>query len=169
MRSAATAVVLTLGIGLTQVGVFAAPITGTSPTAVSTTVDGSMAGTSAADQTSGGSTQAPAVAAGMPISDFAGVPLMLVSPPQVFSLAPHGKLRGGSLIADDAIYGMTVGGGGGGSSSSISNLGFQAGGTTTSGGGGASGQTIPEPATLLLLGPAAALAIRRHFKRQASN
>ena len=171
MRYAAALRSLVLGTLLVPSVAFASAINGTGATDVSTTVSGSMAGTSGADgagaagrsEREDSSGAAPAVASGFALSDLGGLPLMLVAPPQVFSMAPHGKLR--SLVSEDAVYGMTVGGGGGG----VSGVSFQssnpcAGCGSVSGGG--SQQQVPEPTALLLAAPAVALAIRRRLRRR---
>ena len=135
-------------------------------------MNGSMAGPSAGDsagtagqsQRDDSSGAAPAVASGYALSDLGGLPLMLVAPPQVFSMAPHGKLRG-SLVSQDAVYGMTVGGSGGG----VSGVSFQSSNPCAGCGsvsGGSSQQTVPEPMALLLVAPAVALAIRRRLRRR---
>ena len=174
MRYATALGSLLLGTLIVPSVAFASAINGTGATDVSTTVSGSMAGPSGADsagtagqsQREDGSGAAPAVASGFALSDLGGLPLMLVAPPQVFSMAPHGKLRG-SLVSEDAVYGMTVGGGGGG----VSGVSFQssnpcAGCGSVSGGG--SQQQVPEPTALLLAAPAVALAIRRRLRRRTA-
>ena len=64
-----------------------------------------MSGPTTARRTTRRADQAPTVAAGMPLSDMAGLPLMLIAPPQIFALEPHGKLRASSLVAQDAVNG----------------------------------------------------------------
>lgn len=166
MRSFPFVLLPAIGILVAPLCSSASTVTGSSPTEVSSHVDGSLAGpANAADQpTNNGRRQAEdqaGVGSGLALADLGGLPFMLVGPPQSYALAPHNKIRslgGGELAASDN------GGGGGGSNVSFVS-GNGNGGTTSVGSLGSAPQAIPEPFTLLLAGPAMALAIRRRLRR----
>ena len=157
MRSFSIALLPVLGILVAPLCSSASTVTGSSPTEVSTHVDGSLAGQSSVpDQTAPHPTAPrPVMADGLAISDLSGLPFMLVGPPTSYAMAPHNKLR--SLTGD-------AGDNGGGS-----NMGYQAGngngGTSSLGSVASAPQVIPEPFTVLLAAPALALAIRRRLRR----
>jgi hypothetical protein len=170
MRSLPTVVLPVVGLLLAPLCSQASTVTGSSPTEVSTHVDGSLAGSTTGPEqqnqhpnqrpdSPGRVSDEPAVAAGMALADFSGLPLMLVGPPQSYSLAPRGKLRSlaGEVSAPD--------------SGGMSNVGYQAGngngGTASVGSVGVAPQQVPEPLTILLAAPALALAVRRRMQRRA--
>ena len=172
MRSFSVVLFCVLGILAAPLSTSASTITGGGATEVSSHVSSSMAGPDAAAEPGQGRGQdsgngngngnsgggaaggaAPAVAAGMPLVDLGGLPMMLVSPPQFYALAPHAKLR--SLAGDQGDNGGNVGPQVGNGSGGLANL----------GGVGAAPQAVPEPFALLLAGPALALALRRRIRR----
>ena len=171
MRSFSVVLFCVLGILAAPLSTLASTITGGGATEVSSHVASSMAGPDAAadepgqrrgqdsgngNGNSGGGAAggaAPAVAAGMPLVDLGGLPMMLVSPPQFYALAPHAKLR--SLAGDQGDNGGNVGPQVGNGNGGLANL----------GGVGSAPQAVPEPFALLLAGPALALALRRRIRR----
>ena len=155
MRSLSIALLPALGILIAPLCSSASTVTGSSPTEVSTHVDGSLAGESSVpDQTTHhGNSSRPVMADGLALSDLSGLPFMLVGPPTSYAMAPHNKLRS---LTGDADNGGSM-------------MGYQAGngngGTSSLGSVASAPQVIPEPFTVLLAAPALALAIRRRLRR----
>lgn len=101
--------------------------------------------------------------------DSSGLPMLQVSAPTYLHLGERRKLRSQTPgFGDDP--GGNAGGGGGGNGARVGDGGGGDGGGGDGGGGGGNKppRSVPEPATLLMLMPAAALAIRKYGRGKAS-